>query len=225
MKKIAVVLDQDGTLTPNDTMFDFYEAFGKRELGERVYEWSKNAPEKIEKEFGVPKSQVYESIDVELVAREVLRENGTVKKRVFEEIAGRAEIFPGVKEFIATLRSNDFPVFVASATYEPIARAFAKRVGIPVENVGATKMTLDAEGNAVGFAGPAMESEAKADFVRRVSKKIGIPLSRFAGIGDSASDDPFLYAISGAGGLSIKLNAEPNFAAITKKVVEYAEEK
>jgi HAD superfamily phosphoserine phosphatase-like hydrolase len=224
MRKIAVVLDQDGTLTPNDTIFDFFDAFGKRELGERIYEWSKNAPERIEREFGIPRSKVYESIDVELVAREILRENGVIKKKVFYDIATNAKIFGGVERFITAIRGEGFPVFVASATYEPIARAFAKRVGIAVENVGATKMALDAGGNATGFVGPVMERGVKAEFVKAASRKAGVPLAQFVGIGDSASDDPFLNAISNAGGLSIKLNAEPYFAAITKKVMEYAEE-
>ncbi len=223
MRKIAVVLDQDGTLTPNDTILDFYAVFGKRERGERVYEWSKNAPERIEREFRIPKNNVYESIDVELIAREIFRENGAIKKRVFKEIAERAELFNGVEEFVAALRGEGFSVLVASATYEPIMRAFAKRVGIASENVGATKLALDAAGNAVGFVGPVMEREAKADFVKRVSKKTRIPLARFVGIEDSASDDPFLDAISGAGGLSIKLNVEPDFRAITKKILKFAE--
>jgi phosphoserine phosphatase len=217
------VLDQDGTLTPADTILDFYAAFGKRERGEKIYEWSKNAPQRIEREFGIPQSKVYESIDVELIAKEIFRENGAVKKRVFEEIASKAKIFDGVKEFVAAMRGEGFQVFVASATYEPISLAFAKRVGISTQNVGATKLELDSKGNAVGFVGPVMERGVKADFVRRTSKKTGVAWSRFVGIGNSASDDPFLDAISNAGGLSIKLNAEPDFAAITKKVMEYAE--
>lgn len=223
MKKLAVVLDQDGTLTPSDTIFDFYAAFGKRELGERICEWSRNAPERVEKEFGVPRSEVYPSIDVELIAREIFAEQKTVGKRVFEEIGASAPLFKGVKEFVGVLREIGAAFFIVTATYEPISIRFAERLKIPARNVFATKLALNTSGDAIGFRGPVMESGKKAVVVRAISRKTRIPLRNFVGVGDASSDLPFLKTISDGGGLAIKLNGKPCFKKITKTVIEFAE--
>src|SRR3989344_3929585 len=99
MKKIALVFDVDGTITKEDTIFLFFELFGKRKEAEQIYRWAKRNPKRILKEYGIPEKEIFPSIDVELILKEILQEKKAIPIEVFENIGKKAKLWTGAKEF------------------------------------------------------------------------------------------------------------------------------
>ncbi len=210
--RYALVLDMDGTLTPADTIFQLFERLGKRPRAEQVYKWSKTRPDRIAREFGVPESRVFPGMDAELVLKETLRERDSISASCFERVAG-VTLYPGARRFVRRLALHySVTPFIATASYSPVALSIARRLGIAEGNVGATRLLLDADGNAVSFVGPVMEGAQKEDFVRTLGKKLRIPLRNFIGVGDSPSDLPFLLAIKRSGGMVLSVKKKPEFS-------------
>ncbi|MDP2717702.1 MAG: HAD family hydrolase [Candidatus Micrarchaeota archaeon] len=206
MSRIVTVSDIDETLTAEDSILAFFDRFGKRRRAEQVWQWSRANPEKIESEFGIPRSDVRPSMDVELVLKEILAEGNRIDVAEFEKTARSTALAPGAKKLMATASSLG-DVFLLSAMFQPQAEAFARRLGVPAENAVATRLFISGR-RVTGFLGPLMEGTAKADALDVIAKQTGIPLSRFAGIGDSASDAPFIRRIVRAGGLGMAVTGD-----------------
>ncbi len=239
-EKFIAVFDMDGTLTPRDTIFGLFDLLGVGSRAERVYKASKSNPAWVSNEFGIPLSNVFPGIDVELVIKEAL-EKGPVTNSRFASAAA-VPLYPGGKRLIARLRRlGNVNSFIATASYAPIARRVAARIGVDAANVASTRLLFDAQGNAVKFVGPVMEGSKKEDFVRRLSASQQVPLANFVAVGDSPSDLPFLLAVQRAGGFSasVKDKAEirtagipvflksnrPDFAALEVAIKQFLESK
>ncbi len=185
--KIVVVADADGTLTTEDTLFNFFGSFGKRK---RAKEVNRARPSK----------------DVELVLEEIILERGKIPLDAFEKVGESAKLANGAEEFAAGCRKAG-GVFVITCTYSPIARKIAGRLGISSENVFSTQVET-AGGFVTGFLGPIMDGAEKKNALLEITDRIGLPLSCFVGLGDSASDAPFIRAIVEAGGLGLAVKRQ-----------------
>ena len=215
MRKLAFVFDMDDTIVPTDTIFAFFELYGKKEKAEELYEWSKEAPEKIAKAYAMPLEKVYKGIDVELLLNEVVAERGPIPVEKFRQVAEKLPLFTGVKEFFAKLQGKyGENLFLLTSSYEPVAKAVAKRIGVLEENVMATKLRESAR-KVTGFLGPVMEAEMKEKTMRKMMGERGISLRNCVAVGDGLLDKYFIGAVVRAGGLGIAVSDK-------KELVEYS---
>jgi len=206
MTPIVTVSDIDGTITAEDSILAFFGRFGKRNRAEQLWKWSKEKPERAAQELGIPLNRVYPSMDIEVVFKEILEENGPVALDVFAEVAKGAALAKSAEAFIRTTQTWG-EVVLLSAMFQPQAEAFAKRFGLPAQSAFATK--LRRQGSCVTeFTGPVCEGQVKAETLETIREKTGVPLSRFVGIGDSASDAPFIKRIVQAGGLGLAVSKD-----------------
>jgi len=239
MRKIALVFDVDETITREDTIFQFFDVFGKRKEAGRIYRWAKSNPKRILKEYGIPEKEIYPSIDVELILKEILSEKGAIPIEVFENIGKKAELAEGALEFFSYFgRKRQFEVFLITSEYRPIAEAIAKRLVVPRKNIFSTELKI-ARGKVVGFRGPVMESEEKLSALRQIAKR-GFAYSSIFAFGDSESDKYFIgEAVRKRGiGVAVRKNAElirfakpqyvqrvPDFEKLMKIVTKEAEKR
>lgn len=219
MKKLGnkgiVVCDIDGTITKEDTLFAFFEEFGKLEQAKEL-------------DLEEPSSDVKKILD-ELAAKKPI----PIEK--FYRIGKSAKLRKGAKNFFSKLRDSGFGIALVSATYEPIALKIAERACEKKAIVKATKVVTK-EGFVEGFEGPLMEGPEKTKAIERISRGLGSPLSKFVGIGDGALDAPFIRRIVEAGGLGIAVSripgllksakpqvsmGEPNFRVMWKEIMKF----
>ncbi len=239
MKKIALVFDVDETITKEDTIFQFFDKFGKRGRAERIYDWVKNDPGRISQEFGIPGGKINPSIDVELILREILNEKGEIPVEVLGEVGEKAELSKVAEEFFGYFREKkQFEVFFITSEYRQIAEAIAKRLGVLEKNVFCTELKIK-RGKVVGFKGPVMESKEKMKALRQIAKR-GFANSRIFAFGDSESDKYFIgdAVRKGGVGVAVRKNAElirfakpqfvqiePDFGELMKIVMKEAEKR
>jgi HAD superfamily phosphoserine phosphatase-like hydrolase len=209
MKKIALVFDVDETITKGDTIFQFFEVFGKRGKAERIYRWVKSNPKRILKKYGIPLKEINPSIDIELVLKEILAEKGAISIEVFENIGKKAELAKGATEFFEYFgKKRQFEVFFITSEYRPIAETIAERLGVPEKNIFCTELKIR-RGNVVDYKGPVMESRDKLRALKKISKR-GFAYSRIFTFGDSESDKYFIGEAvrKGGTGVAVRKNAE-----------------
>ena len=235
--EIALFFDMDETIIAKDTIFAFFEKFGKKEKGEEVYEWSKNNPEKISQMYGISKEDVYPGMDVELICKEIIKEHNGVPLESFEELVNELPFYPRAEQFFLEFKEKyGDNIFIVSSSYDPIAKGIAKKIGIPIENVVATKL-LEEDGKITKFIGPVMEAEKKEEAIKKIAKENNIDLQNCVGAGDGKHDHFFIRAITNAGGLGIATSKnemlvtnskaqiimnEANYAKITEVVDDFA---
>ncbi|MEK6954344.1 MAG: HAD family hydrolase [Candidatus Micrarchaeota archaeon] len=239
MEKIALVFDVDETITKEDAIFQFFEVFGKRKEAEKIYEWVKSNPGRISKEFGIPRSKIYPSIDVELILKEILNEKGEIPVEFFEQIGESARLAKGAKEFFQYFTKNrQFEVFFITSEYRPISESIAKRLGVPENNIFCTELKIERR-KMVGFKGPVMESKKKLIALRQIAKR-GFAYSCIFAFGDSESDKYFIGEAVQKGGVGIVVRknaelirfakpqyvqSEPDFGKLMKIVNDEAEKR
>jgi HAD superfamily phosphoserine phosphatase-like hydrolase len=215
MKKIALVFDVDGTITKEDAIFQFFEVFGKRRNAEQIYKWAKSNPKRILKEYGIPEKEIYPSIDVELILKEILAEKGAIPIEVFENVGKNVKLWKGAKEFFRYFgRNQQFEVFFITSEYRPIAETIAKRLGVPQENIFCTELKIKRE-KVVGFKGPVMESKEKLTALRQIAKR-GFPYSRIFAFGDSESDKYFIGEAVRKGGIGVAVRKKAELIRFAK---------
>ena len=202
MKKIALVFDVDGTITKEDTIFLFFELFGKRKEAEQIYRWAKSNPKRILREYGIPEKEIFPSIDIELILKKILGEKGAIPIEAFENIGKKAEIAEGAKKFLEYFgKKRQFEVFFITSEYRPIAEAIAKRLGVPEKNIFCTELKIK-RGNVIAFEGPVMESKEKLTALTQITNR-GFAYSRIFAFGDSESDKYFIGEAVRKGGIGV----------------------
>ncbi len=184
----AVAADIDGTISKSNALSQFFGSFGKLGLSERMHRARANS-------------------DIKLALNLIAKQNHGIPLERFSDIARLADFFDAVPEFFDNVQKASGRVALVSAAYEPIAQAVARKAGIQEAIVCATRVKI--RGNRVtGFLGPVMFGEVKASAVQEVSDELGVPLSRFVGLGDSESDAYFLRLISDSQGLAIAVSSK-----------------
>ncbi len=211
MKKTAIASDVDGTLWAGDGILDILGQYGKRKRAELIWKMSRENPAGLAKMLGLEQSRIYPSFDVEWVLEEI-RKTQPIPLDVFKAVADSVDFFPFVVSAFETFKGLGVTPYLLSTGYQPFLERICERLSIPkASGIGTLLKTRG--GAVVGFAGPVMEGKEKESAVRRISRKTGIPLARFVGIGDGAGDKWFLKAISDAGGLAIAVSEDEELQA------------
>ncbi|MBT7240937.1 MAG: HAD-IB family phosphatase [Candidatus Diapherotrites archaeon] len=237
-EKIALFFDMDETIVSTDTIFSLFDEFGKKEKGEEIYEWSKNNPKKVADLYNIPIEEIYPGMDVELICKEIIEENKGIPLNKFEELVNALPIYEGAEKFFSDfMRKYGNNVFIISSSFEPIARGIAKKLGIPIENVIATKLLKENE-KITKFIGPVLEAEKKEDALKEITTKNNILLKNCVGVGDGKHDHFFIKAITASGGLGIAVSKDktliensgaqvimsiPDYTKISTAVNDFAE--
>lgn len=217
MKRYVLVTDLDETLTTSDSIFDFFDLFGKTKEAKLLYKWSLNSPERISEKYGIPLNKIYPSMDVELVLKEILK-NREIPTSVFEKLAKRTKFAKGARELVRSSKSL-CEVFVLTCAYRPLAILLTRRLGVKKENVFSTNLRIS-KGKVAGFVGPIMDAETKATQIAEIQRITKVPLKRFIGLGDSASDAPFIGRITAAGGLGLAVKKQRQLESIGANFVK-----
>ena len=218
MRKIAIACDVDGTLWAGDGIFSLFEKYGKRKRAEMIYALSKSDPKKLASQLGIPAEDISPGIDAKIILEEIIRDSGPINADAFEKIASSAIFFDGVRDFFRKEQDAGSKMFLLSTGYSPFLDGIARRLGLSPSSVCGTELVV-AGGFVIGFLGPVVEAGVKAEMINEISKRIGIPISSFVGIGDSASDKYFLREISQAGGLAISVRNNKELLGFAKPQV------
>jgi phosphoserine phosphatase len=194
---VLVASDVDGVIVNGDTIFSFFERYGKFAKAKTL---NKRKP----------------GSDITLVLVEIVRENKVTEETLARE-AKLAKLYPGARQFYSGLEALGARVCLLTATYEPIAKGIAKRVGLKRPIIMATKVK-SASGLLKGALGTAMEAGRKKSALRQACRRTGIPLSMTVGIGDSPSDRLFMDDIANSRGMCAWVK-QPDFAKIKKQIL------
>jgi HAD superfamily phosphoserine phosphatase-like hydrolase len=193
----VVATDVDGTITPRDTIFDFFDEFGLLEKAKELYEAEPGS-------------------DVSIILNEITSKQA-ISERVFKKIADRAEFFPKAAGFYPKLEELGAKICLLTSTYEPIARRIAERLRLKKPIVCATRVRKR-NGFVTGFVGPVLEGREKEKALVRVCLDNKVPLSKTVGIADSDGDAFFMERISRASGLCVWVS-NPDFSKIERLVL------
>lgn len=195
---ILIASDVDGTIVQGDTILEFFREQGFLEEAEAL-------------------NEIVPGSDVSVVLRKIASHK-RLGEQDFLRIADSAEFFPGAQEFYAKMERMGAVIALLTATYEPIAKRIAERLGVKKPIIAAT--ALEKRGGRVnGIAGSIMEGQEKERALLRACKENGFSLSDAVGIGDSQGDEAFLYRIRRKGGLCFRVST-PNFRKIEEKILE-----
>ncbi len=194
---VLIASDLDGTVTKQDTIFEFFKQFGVMEEAMRL----------DEKE---------PSSDVRIILDKLTRKK-PISVQEFEKIADQAEFFCGAKEFFSSMQQLGAKIIFLTAAYEPIAKKIAERLGVDAI-VCATKVKEE-NGFVTGFEGPVMDGKMKEQALIDFCEKNNFLLAKTIGLGDSKMDLNFLNKIKKEGGKSFLLK-NPDFEKLGKEILE-----
>ena len=124
---------------------------------------------------------------------------------------------PGARTFIRTLRRLGYRTAIVSGGFTSVTDHLQASLGIDYAHANELEVV---DGKLTGrTVGPIVDRAAKADFVRRVAAKEGIPLDQVVAVGDGAND---LDMLSTAGlGIAFNARAVVREAADTALNVPY----
>ncbi len=143
----------------------------------------------------------------EIEFEESLRERVGLLKGLDEEalkrVAASMTITPGARTFIRTLKRLGLKTAIVSAGFTRFANLLAADLEIDYS----LSNTLELEDGFLtgGLTGELVDGPRKAEFLKEVAAKEGIPLDQVVAIGDGANDLDMLAAA----GLGIAFNAKP----------------
>lgn len=79
-------------------------------------------------------------------------------------VSARAKVIDGAKELVYVLRRDGWKVFVISTSYEQHAYNIGKKIGVPPEDIGCTRLELETLASAL--------SEKDIELIKRTQEKI-----------------------------------------------------
>jgi len=196
---VLVASDVDGVITREDTLFSFFNKYGKLEKARALNERLPGA-------------------DIAQILSEIARENEITKEELALE-GNEARLFRGAKRFYSKLEKLGAQVCLLTATYEPIAEGIAARLELKKPAIMASRVRI-AGGKVKGVGNRVMEGVQKKRALRRLCRRFGIPLSKVVGIGDSPGDREFMDEIAQGGGLCIWMT-RPGFPKIEREIMKW----
>lgn len=199
LQGFLIASDLDGTIVENDTIFDFFQKFGLQEEAEAINEITPGA-------------------DVSAMLRKIASSQ-ELSEKDFVDVADNARVFPGAKRFFQRMQALGARVCFLTATYEPIARRIAARVGLRNAIVFATRLRTG-KTRVIGVEGKVVEAAEKERALLRACKQLRLRLRNAVGIADSQNDGFFMKRIEQTGGLCLWVR-KPNYKAIENKVMEW----
>lgn len=195
---ILIASDVDGTIVPNDTIFDFFGKYGKRGEAEKL-------------------NAAVAGSDIAILLNKIARGNEITEKD-FTAIADNAALFPGAVEFYKEIERLGAEILLLSASYSPIVERIAQRLGLKQPIVRATEVKW--KNGVVYKCGRVIEVEEKQKALLEVIEKEKMQLKKTVGIADSKSDRFFMNAIKEAGGLCFWVR-QPDFQSIMKQLLKF----
>jgi phosphoserine phosphatase len=122
---------------------------------------------------------------------------------VFDEVAAQAELTPGARTTVRTLRRLGFPCGAVSGGFSQVVERVATELGLDFFAANELEIT---DGRLTGrVVGDVIDRCAKARILRRFASSYGIPLSQCVAVGDGANDIDMLTTA----GLGVAFNAKP----------------
>ena len=122
---------------------------------------------------------------------------------VLDRINDRIKLTPGAGTFIRTLRRLGYRTAIVSGGFTTVTDHLSELLGIDHSHANRLEVV---EGQLTGrTVGPVVDREEKAEFVRAIAAKEGIPLDQVVAVGDGANDLDMLSVA----GLGIAFNARP----------------
>ena len=121
----------------------------------------------------------------------------------FSRVSEAITVTPGARTFIRTLKRLGMKTAIVSAGFTRFADALAADLGIDYSLSNSLEVI---DGRLSGqIAGLLVDAPKKAEFLRDIAAKDGIPLNQVVAVGDGANDLDMLAAA----GLGIAFNAKP----------------
>lgn len=129
--------------------------------------------------------------DMEFIRRDALlwRENGRpVTKTKLADILSGVSLMEGARECISGLRDEGVKTAIVSAGLDILAERVAKELSI--DYVSANGLKTDRDGYVTGEGILGVKLMYKDETVKRLVKRIGVPLENCAAVGNSCFDIP-----------------------------------
>lgn len=142
-------------------------------------------------------------IDFESSLRERVRHLKGLDQAAIERARLQLRYTPGARTFVRTLKRLGYSVALVSGGFTVFTDRIAEE--LKLDHCHANVLEFD-DGKLTGdLAGPVVDRERKATYLREVAELAGVPLSQTVAVGDGAND---LDMLSEAG-LGIAFNAKP----------------
>ncbi|HYG88823.1 MAG TPA: phosphoserine phosphatase SerB [Azospirillum sp.] len=140
-----------------------------------------------------------------------------LSERVLDEVWERAELMPGARELVATMRANGAFCVLVSGGFRCFTRRVRDWVGFD-EDRGNELEVVD--GTVTGRAvEPILDKHAKLDSLMEFAGSRHVPVAETMAVGDGANDLPMLLAA----GLGIAYHAKPVVAAEARARVDHGD--
>ena len=181
-----IVLDVDSTLIQNEMIDLLAEEAG---VAAEVAEITRRAMDG--------------DVDFETALRERVRLLAGLSADAIERVADRIELTPGARTFVATLKRLGMTVGVVSGGFTVFTDRLRERLHL--DHAEANELAV-VDGVLTGeLVGRIVDRERKAEVLRDLAEKYGVPVEQTVAIGDGANDLDLLATA----GLGIAFNAKP----------------
>ncbi|MEX1043873.1 MAG: phosphoserine phosphatase SerB, partial [Acidimicrobiia bacterium] len=143
------------------------------------------------------------SIDFEVALRARVRLLAGLELDAIERVADRIALTPGARTFVATLKRLGMTVGVVSGGFTIFTDKLKERLDL--DHAEANELEI-VDGVLTGeLVGRIVDRVRKAEILRELAEKHGVPVEQSVAIGDGANDLDLLAAA----GLGIAFNAKP----------------
>ncbi len=173
-KKVLVLSDMDGTITPENSFYDLYYYGGIVEQGESLF--SQYVSGEINEE------KYLKNLNI-------LLSNSPIYEEDVKHIMNKYRVFEGFPEFLEMLRATykDIVFAIASSGIKERVEALAKNFGI--KHYSFSELEYDENGKVMGYKS-FLFPEDKEQYARRLIKKTSPDF--IIAIGDSYWDAPMM---------------------------------
>jgi phosphoserine phosphatase len=171
-----VVFDIDGTLVLSSEGRTVWEVLNRRFLGTAEFNKQRYALYK--------RGELSYSEWVDLDIRGWLRA-GATKETIISGFAPLT-LTPGARETLSALLDEGMRLFAISGTLDIMLESLYP--DHPFEEVYANRMEFDERGNISGWQATPFDMEGKAEALRAIAAREGVPLEKCAFVGDSSND-------------------------------------
>jgi len=132
-----------------------------------------------------------------------------------DEVAGQAELTPGVPTTVQTLRQLGFPCGAISGGFSQVIQPIAAELGL--DFFAANELEIR-DGRLTGrIVGDVIDQRAKAAALCHFASCYEIPLAQCVAVGDGANDIDMLITA----GLGVAFNAKPTLREIADATLSY----
>lgn len=200
----VVMFDMDGVLVKCRSSWRMLHlAFGSEELVKELM----GARRFIDGEISY---EEWMRLDIEAMAAALGR---PPRREEVEAVFRSAELDEDAPAVIQGLKAMGIVVGIVSGGIDVLAEMVAEKLGVSKDMVFANKLVF--EGGVLAGGEEVVNPLRKDELLKRVSERLGVPLERFAYVGDSIWDINALRVV----GLPILVSRDPaEAAAVTKEV-------